>query len=109
MTNPERKGWRTVRAVVEVAVQGDYTEKDLVWDVRACLDERMGQTFRRRHATTSKYGAPRVKEFGRFVTAEKKRSKQLLTSITTDPISQPQQPTRENHRGQENPDQPVEA
>lgn len=73
MTNRERKGWRTVRAVVEVPVQGDYSEKDLVWDVRQCLDERMGQTFRRRHATTSKYGSPRVKEYGRFAGAEARR------------------------------------
>jgi len=69
MSNPERKGWRTVRVVVEIPVQGDYSEKDLSWDVRACLDERIGQTFRRRHATTSKMGSPRVKEYGRFARA----------------------------------------
>ena len=72
MTNPERKGWRTVRAVVEVPVQGDYTEKDLTWDVRSCLEERMGVTFRRRHANTSKFGTPRVKEFNRFISSKRK-------------------------------------
>lgn len=75
MTNPERKGWRTVRVVVEVSVQGDYTEKDLCWDVRECLDERIGQTFRRRHATTSKMGSPRVKEFERSIRAQAQRAR----------------------------------
>ena len=67
-----RKGWRTVRAVVELSVQGDYTEKDLSWDVRACLDERMSVIFRRRHAATAKFGSPRVKEYARV-----KRSEQV--------------------------------
>jgi hypothetical protein len=30
--------WRTVRVVVEVPVRGDYSEKDLVWDVKRALD-----------------------------------------------------------------------
>ena len=30
--------WRTVRVVVEVPVRGDYSEKDLVWDVKRVIE-----------------------------------------------------------------------
>jgi hypothetical protein len=68
----ERKGWRTVRAVVELPVQGTYSEKDLRWAVLFCLDERMGQVNRRRSADDSKFGLHRVKEFSRFIKAKRK-------------------------------------
>ena len=30
--------WRTVRVVVEVPVRGNYSEKDLVWDVKRVIE-----------------------------------------------------------------------
>lgn len=32
------KAWHTVRAIVEVPVRGDFTEKDLTWAVRRAMD-----------------------------------------------------------------------
>lgn len=32
------RGWKTLRVVIEVPVQGKYSEKDLVWEVRRILD-----------------------------------------------------------------------
>lgn len=63
----DRKGWKTVRVVVEVAVQGDYTEKDLRWDVAKKLE---GFIFRLPQRDASMC-VPRVKEFGRFIRSKR--------------------------------------
>lgn len=66
-------GWHTVRVVVELSVQGDYSEKDLRWDVARCLEERLSLRHRRTAAEGTRFGAPQVKEAARVFEAVRRR------------------------------------
>jgi hypothetical protein len=66
--------WRTLRVVVEVPVEGDYTAKDLAWDVRRCIGDSGGILFRKSLAHSNvKTGRIEVKEYDRVRTAERLR------------------------------------
>lgn len=68
----DRKGWRTLRVVVELPVRGSYTSKDLSWDVRRCLDQQLDAVLRTSRASGAKFGVHRTKEYERVVRADKK-------------------------------------
>lgn len=62
--------WRKVRCVVEVLVKGDYTEKDLCWDVRHVIGVGTPIVKRSRvRGDRVQFGTFHYKEFGRVQTA----------------------------------------
>lgn len=61
----ERKGWVIRRVVVELPLQGDYSERDLRWDVARALSG-----FSLRHSGRKvRHGTPAVKETGKVLAA----------------------------------------
>lgn len=61
------ESWKTLRVVVELKVKGDYTEKDLRWDIQRSL---LGfHPKRRGYAGRIVAGYPVIKEFGRVLAA----------------------------------------
>jgi hypothetical protein len=64
------KSWRKLRIVVEVPVKGDYTERDLSWDVRRLV---CGSQFNRFNKNV-KFGKVEVKEFNKVSAREKPKN-----------------------------------
>lgn len=67
------KGWRRVRAVVEIPVSGDFTNKDWVWLLmRAITSGTILRDFRHKDIRPL-FGKVEIKEFDRVMSAEIKK------------------------------------
>jgi hypothetical protein len=64
--------WRKVRVVVEVPVRGEFTEKDLAWEVKATT-EYDAKFLKRRYGLSYRatFGRAVVKEYSRFARAKR--------------------------------------
>lgn len=60
-----RKGWQKRRVVVEVAVNGQYSEKDLAWAVKRSLDRLPVERHGSGNPGKVQFGTLHVKEYER--------------------------------------------
>lgn len=76
-----KREWQTRRVVVEVPVLGDYSEKDLRWDIARLVEG--SQLNRRNPQIKVVFGTVLVKEFARVdTTSQRKRNMTLMERVT---------------------------
>jgi len=59
--------WHKVQVVVEVPVRGEFSEKDLAWEVKAVTEHNAKFLHHRLRSRAAVFGRPVVKEFSRVV------------------------------------------